>query len=368
MKIAIFHNCIDNIGGAEIVTLTLARELNADIYTTNIDYDKVRKMGFSDISSKIFSIGKIPKMAPFRQQLALWKFRRLNLRKKYNFYVISGDWAMSGAVNHHPNMWYVHSPLNEIWKFKNHIKKEMMMLWKHPIYELWVIMNRFLTTHYSKKVDSWICNSKNTQSNIKKYYNKEAVIIYPPVDIKKYYFNKDKNYWLSVNRLTSNKKIEIQIEAFKKLPNEKLIVVGSYEKDTKQFEKYRNYLESIKPENVKIIHWINDEELKKLYSECIGLITTSRDEDFGMNVVEALASGKPVIAPNQGGYVESIVNIENGILIDKIDENKLVETINKIKSELAINKNKYRENCQKRARLYCIENFIQKIKDQIKNV
>jgi len=46
MKIAIFHNFLDNIGGAELVTLILARELNADIYTTNIDYEKIKKMGF----------------------------------------------------------------------------------------------------------------------------------------------------------------------------------------------------------------------------------------------------------------------------------------------------------------------------------
>ena len=67
MKIAILHNYMDNIGGAEIVTLTLAKELNADIYTTNIDYNKIEKMGFSNI--RIKSIGKIPLNAPLRQQI-----------------------------------------------------------------------------------------------------------------------------------------------------------------------------------------------------------------------------------------------------------------------------------------------------------
>ena len=59
---------MDNIGGAEIVGLTLVRELNADFYTTNIDEDKIKKMGFSDI--KLKSIGEIPINAPFRQQMA----------------------------------------------------------------------------------------------------------------------------------------------------------------------------------------------------------------------------------------------------------------------------------------------------------
>ena len=79
MKIAIFHNYLDNIGGAEIVGLTLAREFNADVYTTNIDKEKINKMGFSDVIPRIFSIGTVPINAPFKQQFSLWKFRKLNL-------------------------------------------------------------------------------------------------------------------------------------------------------------------------------------------------------------------------------------------------------------------------------------------------
>lgn len=112
MKIAVFHNFMDNIGGAERVGLTLARELNADLYTTNIDKDKIKKMGFDDV--RLISIGSIPINPPFRQQAALHKFRHLNLGKKYDFYIIDGDWAMSSAVNNKPNLWFVHSPIREI--------------------------------------------------------------------------------------------------------------------------------------------------------------------------------------------------------------------------------------------------------------
>ena len=75
MKIAVLHNYMDNIGGAEFVGLTLAKELKADLYSTNINYDKINSMGFSNINIK--SIGGIPINAPFRQQLALYKFRKL---------------------------------------------------------------------------------------------------------------------------------------------------------------------------------------------------------------------------------------------------------------------------------------------------
>ncbi|MEI7810476.1 MAG: glycosyltransferase [bacterium] len=360
-KIAVFHNFMDNIGGAEIVALTMARELNADIYTTNIDTDKINKMGFGDLLPRIYSIGKIPIKAPFRQQLAFLKFRKLNLKKKYDFYIIAGDWAMSGAVNNHPNMWYAHSPLNELWEFKDYVKKEMLVWWQRSVYDIWAWINRLLSLSYSKYVDIWVANSDNTKNRIKKYYKKNAEIIYPPIDIKKFKYEISKNYWLSVNRIVKHKRIELQMKAFTKLPNEKLIIVGSYEKGAGQFESYKKYIEEIKPSNVQIINWAEDKEVKNLYSYCKGFIATTRDEDFGMNVVEAMACSKPVIAPNEGGYKESILNNMTGILIDDIDENKIIEAINEINK----NPEKYKEACKKRAEDFSTEIFTNKIIDEV---
>ena len=125
MKIAIFHNYLDNIGGAELVDLQMARELNADIYTTNINKEKIEKMGFN--TSNIFSIGKIPINAPFKTgQAAYWKFRNLNLGKKYDFYIIAGDWAMSGARHNKPNLWYVYSPIRELYDLNKYIREKIV--------------------------------------------------------------------------------------------------------------------------------------------------------------------------------------------------------------------------------------------------
>ncbi len=362
MKIAVFHQFLDNIGGAEIVTLTLARELNADIYTTNVDFDKIKKMGFNDLTNpnRIKSIGKVPLNAPFRQQSSLRKFRKLNLRNKYDFYIIAGDWAISGAVNNKPNLEYFHSPVNELFAFKLYIR-ENLIWWQKPIFDLWVYYNKFLYMKYLKHVWKIVCNSKNTKDRIKKYLGKDAVVIYPPIETSKYKYEKPKNFWLSVNRLTAHKRVEIQMKAFSKLPEEKLIIVGSYEKGSKRFEEYKKYLEKIKPKNVKIINWDSQKALLKLYSECKGFITTAKDEDFGMTPIEAMASGKPVIAPNEGGYKETITN-KTGILIDDINEDKLIQAIRKIEN----NKERYKKNCLKQARKFDIKEFIKKIKLEIR--
>lgn len=366
MKVAVFHSFMDNIGGAEKVSLILARELNADIYTTNINKDKIKKLGFEDVLPRIKSIGKVPTQAPFRHQLTLWKFRKLDIGKKYDHYIICGDWAMSAVVNNHPNSWYVHSPLNELWQWKDFVKYEILNFWKRPIFDVWVWFNRKLTKKYAEKVDNWFCNSENTKRRIKKYYNTDASVNYPPTYINNYTFEQDKGYWLSVNRLLKHKRIELQINAFKNMSDKKLIIVGSYEKKAGQFESYKKHIEDIKTDNIEIKHWVSDQELKKLYAGCKGFITTSRDEDFGMNVVEAMSSGKPVIAPAEGGYLESVVDVENGFLIKDIDSIKIQNAIKEIEENLSKDENNYRLASQKRAEKFSTQNFIEKIKEVIK--
>jgi glycosyltransferase involved in cell wall biosynthesis len=359
-KIAIFHNFLDNIGGAERVGLILARELKADFYTTNIDEEKIKKMGFSNI--KLKSIGKVPINAPFRQQIALWRFRLLNLKNKYDYYIIDGDWAMSGAVKNKPNLWYVHSPIREIWDLYEYTKEFIVSSpFKKPLFEIWVKYNRYLNKKYSSSVGKFICNSKNTQKRVKKYLNKDSVVINPPIETSEFYYHKNGDYWLSVNRLISHKRVDLQIKAFSELPEEKLIIVGSYEK-SEHFQSYANYIKKIKPKNVKILSWVDQKQLIDLYANCKGFITTSKDEDFGMAPLEAMASGKPVIAPNEGGYKETIIDGITGKLIDDISVDKLKRAI----KEIGERPERYKEACLIQAKKFDTKIFIEKIKEQIK--
>ena len=362
-KIAIFHNYIDNIGGAELVTLILARELKAEIYTTNIDLEKIKKMGFSNLNIK--SIGKIPLNAPFRQQLALWKFRKLKL-KNYDFYIIAGDWAMSGAVNNKPNLWYVHSPIREIWDSYKYVRNNLVPPTLRPIYDFWVYFNRRLNKKYLKHVGKIVCNAENTKKRVKRFLKKDSLVINPPTETSRYKYEKTGDYWLAVNRLFTAKRVDMQIKAFRKMKNEKLIIVGSYEK-SRHFQGYANYIKKIKPKNVEIKSWVSQKELLKLYANCKGFITTAIDEDFGMTPVEAMASGKPVIAGNEGGYKETIINGKTGILIDDINSNKLTDVIKKLSKELKNKKTqeKYKKACQKQARKFDTKVFIKKIKKEI---
>jgi glycosyltransferase involved in cell wall biosynthesis len=358
MKLAVFHNFMDNIGGAEIVCLTLAKELGADVYTTNIDEEKIEKMGFSGVT--LNSIGKIPINTPFRQQAALARFRRLNLKREYDFYIIGGDWAVSAAVNNKPNLWYVHSPIREIWDLYEDIRRNAVPWFKRWAYDAWVRVNRNLNTRYVDAVDMLACNSFNTRNRVKKYLNRDATVVYPPTDTAKFHYNKSGDFWLSVNRLFWHKRVDIQIEAFRQLPNERLIIVGSYEQ-SKHFRQHAEYIKKIKPANVEIISWVDCNTLRELYADCKGFIATALDEDFGMTPVEAMASGKPVIAPNDGGYRETVVNGVTGRLIDDIDSKKLILAID----EIGKDPEKYKQACLKAAQKLDVSVFIKGIRSII---
>ncbi len=349
---------MDNIGGAEMVCLTLARELRADIYTTNIDREKIRKMGFANV--KVISIGSIPLQAPFRQQMALFRFRTLNLGKKYDFYIIGGDWAVSGALQNKPNLWYVHSPPRELWDLYHYTRTYIVEWYKRWPFDAWVFWNRSLYRKYVREVDKIVCNSKNVQVRIHRYLGRNALVVYPPIDTSLFYYQKNGDFWLSVNRLIAHKRIDLQMHAFAQLPQEQLVVVGSYEQSA-HFQQYVSYIKRIAPSHVKILSWVDADRLRELYATCKGFITTSHNEDFGMNAVEAMASGKPVIAPNEGGYKESIVNGKTGILIDDINVSTLKSAINKIGENPFI----YKNDCLKQAKKFDTKIFIKKIKEKI---
>lgn len=349
---------MDNIGGAEMVTLTLAQELKADIYTTVVDREKIKKMGFENINIK--TIGWIPVNAPFRQQAAQLRFRFLNLKNQYDFYIIAGDWALAGAVNNKPNLWYAYSPPRELWDLYDHMRANVVPWHGRLVFDLWVKYNRRLMRKNIKHANQVVAISNNVKVRIEKFLNHSPKVIYPPVDIEKYYYNKNGDFWLSVNRLFFHKRVEMQMKAFAKMPDQKLVVVGSFER-AKHFTDYAKYIYSIKPPNVEILSWVDDKQLLDLYANCKGFITTAIDEDFGLTPVEAMASGKPVVAAAEGGYLETVINGETGILVKDINEEKLVEVIKVVSQD----PQKYKEACQKRAKEFDVSVYMKKMRQVV---
>ncbi|MGB9637023.1 MAG: glycosyltransferase, partial [Thermoplasmata archaeon] len=326
-KVCILHDFFFSAGGGEKLVLTLAKGLGADVYTTHINREVIKNLGFENF--QIHTIGNVPANQFLAAEVATFWFSTISLKDRYDVFILSGNWAHCAALHHHPNIFYCHTPVRYFYDSRERflagfkgVKKEFL---QYAI-ALQSMYDRYTIRH----VDMIVANSKNVQNRIQRYYGRTSEIVHPPVDTGKYRFERIGEYWLSVNRLTPDKRIELQCEIFRELKGEKLLIVGRKERSAE------NYLKSLNPpENVVFLGEVNERELVKLYANCRGLITTAIDEDFGMTPLEAMASGKSVLAVNEGGYRETVVDGVTGWLLPPAKE-AFVKKIREISSNKII--------------------------------
>jgi glycosyltransferase involved in cell wall biosynthesis len=155
----------------------------------------------------------------------------------------------------------------------------------------------------SQRVDHYLCISKHVASRVQKFYRREAEIIYPPVNVDRFRVcNEPENFFLIVSSFAPYKRIDLAIETFNRL-GYRLKIVGSGPEEKR--------LRGMARSNVEFLGWQPDEAVAELYSKCRALIFPG-EEDFGIVPLEAMASGKPVIAYRRGGVLETVVPYGEG--------------------------------------------------------
>ncbi|MDD1684064.1 MAG: glycosyltransferase [Methanoregula sp.] len=354
MKIAIFHDYFGAIGGGERVVLFMANILGADIITTDID--ALRKM---DPHIRFISLGPTPKYRGYKQVAAFLKFYLCDFSREYDLFIFSGNWAHYAAHRHHPNIWYCHTPIRAFYDLYLLFLSRLDILSRQE-FRIWSRIQRKLDQRSIRDVELIVANSKNVWGRIRKVYGREAEIIYPPVDTSRFYTAGYGDFWLSVNRTYPEKRIELQLEAFRHIPEEKLVIAGGYARGD-HASRYLLKLQKQLPPNVTMMGEVSERELVNLYATCKGFICTALDEDFGLTPLEAMASGKPVVAVNEGGFRETVTP-ETGILV----EPSQVNIVNAIKT-LSRNPESYREACIARAREFDLAHFEAGIKKAVEN-
>ncbi|CAJ35699.1 glycosyltransferase [Methanocella arvoryzae] len=349
MKIAIFHDHFSFIGGGEKLVLTMARHLGADVISTDVDRRLIELMGFGDV--KVISLGRLCRTPPLRQIQSTIKFASCDFRKQYDFFIFSGNWAHHASNKHKPNLFYCHTPVRAFYDQRDTMAKSM-----NPVARIaflgWTAAHSWLDRRSVRRVDRIACNSQNTAGRIKKYLSRDATVIYPPVDTSRYRYICDDGFWLSVNRLYPEKRIEVQIEAFRRMPEEKLVIIGNCGVGDHSVE-YAAGLKKDLPPNVTVISDVAEEQLIDYYGRCRGLIITAADEDFGMTVIEAMAAGKPVIAVAEGGYLETIADGVTGKFIECIPED-IVRSV----KDAGRGWTWSQDECKKRSEAYDTSKFI----------
>jgi glycosyltransferase involved in cell wall biosynthesis len=157
----------------------------------------------------------------------------------------------------------------------------------------------------ANRVDHFIANSKYTAKRIKKIYNRDAEVIYPPVNIDAFELEEYKeDYYVTASRIVYHKRIDLIVKAFAKIPEKKLIVLG----DGPEIKKIR----SMATPNVEIMGYQPKEVLIRHLQKAKAFIFAAQ-EDFGIAPIEAMACGTPVLAFGKGGALETVIEWKTGL-------------------------------------------------------
>lgn len=329
MKIAIVHELLIKYGGAERVVSTLLDIYpEADLFTLIYDEKKVspyiKKRGIfvNKFLQRLYNLG-IPRrfLLPF-MPLAIESF----CFEEYDLVISSSSAFAHGVITgvDTKHICYCHSPARYLWDQTFRVLKEQSKKGiTSPIKKLILpsIFSKLRLWDYvsSNRADLVIANSKTVQSRIKKYWNKESKVIFPPVRTNYFKINKEhQGYFLIVSTLSPYKNIDLAIRVFNKLKNKKLIIIGEGSE--------MKYLKFIAGENIEFLGRKSDEVTKNYMENCRALIFPGED-DFGITPVEAMSCGKPIIALKKGGATETVIENITGVFFEKSTEKSLEDAI-----------------------------------------
>lgn len=351
-KVALVHDYLTQYGGAERVLSELCLMFpDAPIYTILYDEEKTEK-AFADRVIRASFLQKLPySTSVYRTVAFLMPFLVEQFDLSDYDVVISSSASFGKGVLTRENtkhICYCHTPTRFLWgDYKNIAGKTLypkFLSWLIPIFLPYL---RVWDISRIKNVDHFICNSNNTKNKIKRYYNRDSKVIYPPVNIDNFNISDKKEYFLIVGRMLPYKRFDIAVEACSKL-NLPLFVVG----EGPEYKKLRKIAGS----SVKFLGRVPEEDLPELYSNSKAFVAP-QNEDFGISAIESLASGKPVISYKAGGALEYITEEENGIFFEEQNVDSLCEALIRF-DKISFDSEKIRDSALRFSKKSFSKNFL----------
>lgn len=269
--------------------------------------------------------------------------------------VLSSSHAVAKGVLTGPDQMhisYVHSPIRYAWDLQHQYLREAKLdkglkgiIAKYLLHKI-----RLWDYRTANGVNHFIANSHFIARRIKKVYGRNADVIYPPVDVRHFILNENKeDYYVTASRLVPYKRIDLIVDAFAAMPNKKLIVIG----DGSEMSKIKSKATT----NVEILGF-QPNEIMRDYMKNAKAFVFAAEEDFGITPVEAQACGTPVIAFGKGGSLETIrpygVNKPTGVFFAEQTVPSLIDAINLFEN---IFDKITPENCRENALRFSVDIF-----------
>ncbi|MCL5100966.1 MAG: glycosyltransferase [Candidatus Marsarchaeota archaeon] len=327
-KLLIVQPYLNIKGGVERVILEIARHYDAPVYT--LEYNKNGTFPeYKNVDVKI--IGKdipLSDMLPYRASQGLrYGYNFYNLELKEDYDVINAHISPSEWIRHKNAkvLWYCHTPPREVYDlYKTRMQTRSYK--ERFLYATMAKAYKIIAGKVVRQIEDIATNSNTTKTRIKKYFNRDATVINPGIDYNKFYNESDSKYFLYNSRIVVNKRQEYVITAFKKFLSTrknrdyKLVLAGMLSKDPEHIAYYEKLKKMSKGYPVTFITNMSDNTLRSLYANSTATLFAAINEDFGYVPLEGMASSKPVIAVNEGGPTETIINEKTGFLINSPEE------------------------------------------------
>ncbi len=346
MKIAVVHDwLVTNAGAEKVLGAILDIYPDADIFSL---VDFLSKKDRTDVLNGKFArtsfIQKLPfAKKHFRNYLPLFPKAIESFDLSEYDLVISSSWAVAKGVKttkKQLHICYCYTPIRYAWdlydEYTSNLKQPKKFLVEQTLKYIrkWDIKT-------VDRVDFFIADSKFVQNRIKKTYNRDSVVIYPPVNIDKFTLEEKKDdFFFTASRLVPYKKTKLIVEAFNEMPDKKLVVIGAGEEyDT---------IKAIAKENITLLGYQEDDILIK-YMQKAKAFVFAAEEDFGIVPLEAQACGTPVIAYGKGGALETVNDGASGLFFKYQTTASLADAVKRFES-MQFNPYTVRENSLKFAR------------------
>lgn len=335
MKTAIVHDWLVNYGGAESVVEEILKIYpGADIFTLVYDRQKMRKY-FKNTKIYTSKMQKIPLATKLYTKFLKFMpnaFESFDF-SAYDLVISSSSSCAKGVITppHVPHIAYIHTPMRYAWDLffdyrrrSGRLTRFFMDRWMGDI-RLWDYVS-------AQRVDTLIANSSYIARRIKKFWNRDASVIYPPVNVQKYFADgasekiARENFYVAFSRLVPYKRIDLAISACANLKR-KLVVIGTGSEE----KKLRAIAASYGDADITFAGRASDAEVKAYLQKCRALIFCA-EEDFGIIPVEAQACGAPVIAFGRGGACETVIDGKTGVFFAEQNDDSLCEAIGRFET------------------------------------
>ena len=327
MKLVLTQSNLTLKGGAERVVLEIAKHYKAKIYTSEYDRDNTLE-GFEDLDVELIEQPGVSRMLPYGRvkQGVGYGLGFYNKVIEDDYDVINAHVSPSHWIRNKNErvLWYCHTPLREAYDLYDY-RQSLRGQARRIVSALGMVAVRRMDRQVVRKIEGIFANSNNTKRRIEKYLNRlDATVLNPAVDYKLYSNRGDEKFFVYPSRFSPNKRQDYAIRAFQAFKNKyktahyRLVLLGSVSNDRYYSNYYDNIVRLAKSVgDVEVItdpKERTDEKLRDIISRSTAVLYTPIDEDFGMIPLDAMASGKVIIAVNQGGPRETVVNGKTGYL------------------------------------------------------